>query len=342
MSTFDMTKVGAVTGKTPFFVPLETEMVDLIGGVGGVGFKVLDHGHVVLMDVMPRIVPVGRTADIAVVEAARLSYAGRVRLPAEDRGLLRYLLRHRHTSPFEQVEFKFHCRMPIFVARQWVRHRMASLNEISARYTELKDEFYIPDIDALRKQSKTNKQGRDEPVDPGVAESVRIEMAAQSREAFAAYKGFIADGLARELARAVLPVSIYTEWVWKIDLHNLLRFLGLRMDSHAQFEIREYANALHDLIAPLAPDSVEAWRDYEFEALHLSRLEVAALREEIEDLRRQRDEYARVLHGMQAEESWRSGQTYVPFTPVHVSRRPLTDNKRESDEWEAKRSRLGL
>jgi thymidylate synthase (FAD) len=280
----------------------ETETYDVMGGSARWEIKVHDHGLVALVDVMPRLVPVGKTADSAIVQAARVSYGEGTRQVNEDRGLIRYLARHRHTTPFEMVEFKFHHVMPIFVARQWVRHRTANINEYSARYSVVRDRFYHPSADQIRKQSATNRQGGEEVIDDMTAKEF-VAFLEESERQYATYEKLIEKGVSRELARIALPVSVYTEWYWKCDLHNILRFLSLRMDEHAQQEIRDYAKAMFELIRPIVPISAEAFLDYDLGAVHLSRLEVEAIR---------------------------SGE-------------PLkSENKREKAEWDAKREKLGL
>jgi thymidylate synthase (FAD) len=247
-------------------------------------FPVLDHGYVVLTDYM------GGDDDIA--NAARVSNSGQVTKKSTNRGLIRYLLRHRHTSPFEMVEFKFICRMPIFVARQWIRHRTASVNEVSGRYSVLPDEFYIPRESELSFQSKGNNQGRaEEKLSPETAALILRLLKDDAESTFRRYHTFLGEdtgiflagnaskelkdggGLARELARINLPLSTYTEWVWKIDLHNLLHFLGLRLEEHAQWEIRQFAGVLYDMAKAVAPLAVEAFRDYQFQAATFSRQE---------------------------------------------------------------------
>ena len=196
----------------------------------------LDKGFVRLVDSMG--------GDEAIVQAARVSYGKGTRKVSQDRGLIRYLMRHRHTTPFEMVEFKFHAKMPIFVARQWVRHRTANINEYSLRYSEARDEFYIPDPDQIQFQSTINKQGRSGEVPKALKERIQTYFREISERSFDIYKEMNDAGVARELARAVLPVNLYTEWYWKNDLHNLLHFIGLRSDSHAQYEIRVYSDAM--------------------------------------------------------------------------------------------------
>jgi thymidylate synthase (FAD) len=257
--------------------PPEGEMVDVMGGAARWELKVHDHGLVALCDVMPRLAPAGKTADFAIVQAARVSYGQGTKRLNEDRGLIRYLARHRHTTPFEMVEFKFHHVMPIFVARQWIRHRTANVNEYSARYSVVRDLFYRPTPKSVRKQSAANRQGGEEPVDDLTAREF-CEYLDSAAAAYAQYEKFLEKGVARELARIALPVNVYTQWYWKCDLHNLLHFLSLRMDAHAQQEIRDYASAMFALIQPIVPIAAEAFIDYQLQAMHLSRLEIEALR----------------------------------------------------------------
>lgn len=233
---------------------------------------VLDLGFVQAVDYM------GTDEDI--VQAARVSYGPSTRKVHDDRGLLRYLMRHRHTTPFEMCEVKFRCKMPIFVARQWIRHRTANVNEMSLRYTEAPDEFYVPSLEAVTLQSSTNKQGRDveTALPDAVREQVRELMRARSEQVYADYQRLAGElGIARELARTVLPVSLYTQWIWKIDLHNLLHFLDLRLDPHAQVEIRVFAEAMAAFVRAWVPVAWEAFVDYRREALPLSRLEARAI-----------------------------------------------------------------
>jgi thymidylate synthase (FAD) len=255
----------------------EGEMHDLMEGAARWEIKVHDHGLVALVDVMPRMAPKGQTADAAIVQAARVSYGNGTKQVNEDRGLIRYLARHRHTTPFEMVEFKFHQVMPIFVARQWIRHRTANVNEYSARYSIVHDRFYRPDAGNVRQQSAANRQGGREPVEDGTAQEF-CDWIVSVEENYQKYQHFVQKGVARELARIALPVNVYTEWYWKIDLHNLLHFLSLRMDEHAQKEIRDYANAVFRLIQPIVPTAAEAFLDYDFHSMHLTRLEIEALK----------------------------------------------------------------
>ena len=283
-------------------VPPEAPLRDVMNGAGRMEIPCLDHGFVALVDCMPRLVPEGKTADFAIVQSARVSYGEGTKQVSEDRGLVRYLMRHRHSTPFEMVEFKFHIAMPIFIARQWIRHRTANVNEYSARYSIVPDRFYRPDLESVRKQSKSNRQGGDEPIDVGTAEEF-MKLLDNAEHLYKDYLSLTEKGVARELARAALPVSVYTEWYWKCDLHNIFHFLSLRMDPHAQWEIQVFANAMYELLKPIVPVSAEAFEDYRLESMHLTRLEIEAVR----------------------------------------SGKPLaTDNKREQAEWEAKRERLGL
>ena len=189
--------------------------------------KVLDKGFVRLVDVMGN--------DSSIVQAARVSYGVGTKTVNEDRGLIRYLLRHKHTTPFEMVEFKFHIKLPIFIARQWIRHRTANVNEYSGRYSEMKDEFYLPDVEQLRHQSTLNKQARsEEQLDNQVSLEIQEMMQDTQESLYNEYKDLLDKNLAREIARINLPLSNYTEWYWKIDLHNLFHFLRLRIDDHAQ------------------------------------------------------------------------------------------------------------
>lgn len=280
----------------------ETPFYDVMGGSSRWSIPIHEHGFIALVDAMPRLVPEGQTADSAIVQSARVSYGQGTKMVSEDRGLVRYLMRHRHSTPFEMVEFKFHIAMPIFIARQWIRHRTANVNEYSARYSIMPDRFYRPDIENVRKQSKSNRQGGEGPIDAGTAEEF-LQLLESAEANYAKYLELTEKGVARELARAVLPVSVYTEWYWKCDLHNIFHFLSLRMDPHAQIEIQDYAKAMYALIKPIVPVACEAFEDYRLNAMHLTGLEIDAIR---------------------------TGKSLA------------TENKRETAEWEAKKARLGL
>jgi len=231
--------------------------------------KCLDKGFVRLVDSMG--------GDDAIVQSARVSYGKGTSKVSQDRGLIRYLMRHRHTTPFEMVEFKFHCKMPIFVARQWVRHRTANINEYSLRYSEARDEFYFPDPDHIEFQSTLNKQGRIGEVDEDLKKKVQAYFKEISDRSFEIYCELNEAGVARELARAILPVNLYTEWYWKNDLHNLLHFIGLRSDGHAQYEIRVFSDAMTTYVKQVAPFAWEAYQDYVVNGMRFSKIEQSIL-----------------------------------------------------------------
>ena len=242
----------------------------------------LDHGFVRVIDYMGD--------DAAVVQAARVSYGRGTRKVQEDRGLINYLMRHWHTTPFEMAEIKLHVKLPIFVARQWIRHRMASVNEYSARYSVLDREFYLPAPDQLKAQATTNRQGRGDALAGDEAARVLDLLRADGERTYESYAWMLnedeqgarvdaaRDGLARELARINLTLATYTQWYWKTDLHNLMNFLRLRADAHAQYEIRVYADALVDVMARWVPLSHEAFLEHRLGAVTLSRSALAAVR----------------------------------------------------------------
>jgi thymidylate synthase (FAD) len=243
---------------------------------------VLDHGFVRVIDYMGD--------DAAVVQAARVSYGRGTRRVSEDAGLIRYLMRHRHSTPFEMCEIKLHVKLPIFVARQWIRHRTANVNEYSARYSVLDREFYVPAPEHLAAQSSINRQGRGEVLRGDEAAWVLDTLRADASRCFDHYEAMLnegadgekadpaRDGLARELARMNLTLNTYTQWYWKIDLHNLLHFLSLRADAHAQYEIRAYADAMMAMLDVWVPLTAAAFRDYRLGALTLSAPMLAVLR----------------------------------------------------------------
>lgn len=232
-------------------------------------FEVLDHGFVRVVDYMGN--------DSAVVQAARVSYGQGTKKVNADKALINYLIAHRHTTPLEMCEIKFHIKLPVFIARQWIRHRTASVNEYSARYSIMEDEFYIPKAQNLSTQSKINHQGRDESRELNIEEQKRVLeiLKKDSQKSYEHYLEMInqdkdgniidenKEGLARELARMNLPVNCYTQWYWKIDLHNLLHFLNLRADSHAQYEIRVYAEIMLDLVKKWVPHTYEAFMKHQ-------------------------------------------------------------------------------
>jgi thymidylate synthase (FAD) len=235
---------------------------------------VLDHGFIYLVDYMGN--------DQSIEQAARVSYGSGTRQKSETEGLIRYLMSHRHTSPFEMGEMEFHISMPIFVARQWIRHRTASLNEESGRYSILKPNFYVPSAETIAPQSALNKQGRGDAVDPLYAQEVVERMNNHFQSSYQLYEWLLNEdtdgnandsnipGIAREIARTPLALSIYTQMYWKMDLHNLFHFLGLRMEQHAQWEIREYANAIGKIAEDSFPLSYKAFLDYQYNAVSVS------------------------------------------------------------------------
>ena len=232
--------------------------------------KVLDKGFVRLVDYMG--------GDQRIVQAARVSYGAGTKSYRQDRGLIHYLIKNWHTSPFEQVQLTFHTKMPIFVARQWVRHRTARLNEISGRYSVMKDEFYVPNPENIRPQSEDNKQGRSEERFSADQEQEIIRLFADEQKSiYANYENLLELNVARELARNNLPLSMYTEWYWQIDLHNLFHFLRLRMDPHAQYEIRVYAEAMAQCARAVAPMAYEAFEEPILGSVNFSRAECEAL-----------------------------------------------------------------
>ncbi|MEM1383710.1 MAG: FAD-dependent thymidylate synthase [Pseudomonadota bacterium] len=233
---------------------------------------VLDHGFVRVIDYMGD--------DAAVVQAARVSYGQGTRQARDDAGLIRYLMRHWHSTPFEMCELKLHVKLPVFVARQWIRHRTANVNEYSARYSILDREFYIPAPDHLAAQSTTNRQGRGETLDGAEAARVLELLKGDASRAYDHYEEMLGDeiGLARELARMNLPANIYTQWYWKIDLHNLFHFLRLRADPHAQYEIRAYAEVIGDLVRAWVPVCWQAFEDYRLNAAQFSGPAMTVLR----------------------------------------------------------------
>ncbi|MCR4941080.1 MAG: FAD-dependent thymidylate synthase [Treponemataceae bacterium] len=250
-------------------------------------FPVLNHGFVRLVDYMG--------GDSRIVQSARVSYGEGTKTVREDAGLIDYLLRHQHTSPFEQVVLTFHVKMPIFVARQWIRHRMARVNEISGRYSIMRDEFYLPADMDVAKQSTDNKQGRStEVVTHKYAAEVQEKLEKGQAQAYADYSELVESGLARELARVNLPLSLYTEMYWQIDLHNLFHFLKLRLDSHAQKEIRDYADVILDITRAVAPLATSSFENYMRDGVNFSG-------EEMEDLRKMLDGKEPSLTGKKLE-----------------------------------------
>jgi thymidylate synthase (FAD) len=247
---------------------------------------VLDHGFVRVIDYMGD--------DAAVVQAARVSYGKGTKKISEDRGLIQYLMRHRHTTPFEMCEIKYHVKLPIFVARQWIRHRTANVNEYSARYSILDNEFYLPAPEQLAAQSKSNRQGRGQQLTPAETERVLDLLRDDALRAYRDYTTLLnADetgaaidpnrqGLARELARMNLTLNFYTQWYWKTDLFNLLNFLSLRADTHAQYEIRAYAEVMLETLERWVPLTAEAFRQYRLRGAQLSAKGLAVVKRMID------------------------------------------------------------
>ena len=235
---------------------------------------VLDHGFVRVVDYMGD--------DAAIVQAARVSYGRGTKAARDDRGLIRYLMRHWHSTPFEMCELKLHVKLPIFVARQWIRHRTANVNEYSARYSILDREFYTPAPEHLAAQSSINRQGRDAVLEGAEADQALRILRREATADFDAYDALLKEGgeggLARELARMALPLSTYTQWYWKTDLHNLLHFLRLRADPHAQYEIRAYAEAIGGLVRLWTPQAWEAFEDYRLGGASFSAAGLACLK----------------------------------------------------------------
>ncbi len=235
----------------------------------GKKFDCLDRGFVYLVDYMG--------GDASIVQSARVSYGLGTKTVSEDRGLIRYLMRHQHSTPFEMVELKFHLKMPIFVARQMIRHRTANVNEYSGRYSIMPDEFYVPSAEHVSVQSATNRQGGGEQVDAARAAEVIALIDTEQRMVRDGYEKMLDWDIRRELARVNLGVSQYTEWYWKNDLHNIFHFLKLRLDDHAQYEIRVYAEAMAQIVKAVAPIAWEAFEDYSLHATRFSGLEIEAL-----------------------------------------------------------------
>ena len=223
----------------------------------GLKFPALDHGFVRIVDFMG--------SDSAIVQAARVSYGDGTKTVNEDKGLINYLMKHKHTSPFEMCEIKLHIKLPMFIARQWIRHRTANVNECSARYSILPEEYYIPELQNILPQSEMNKQCRGGEISPEFAKDAQNLIKESSKRSYEDYQALLGDeenGIAREIARGVLPVNMYTEWYWKIDLHNLLHFIRLRIHPHAQYEIRVYAEILAKIVKEWCPLAYGAFEEH--------------------------------------------------------------------------------
>ena len=244
--------------------------------------QALDHGFVRVIDYMGD--------DTAIVQSARVSYGKGTKKITNDKGLIKYLMRHWHSTPFEMCEIKLHVKLPIFIARQWIRHRTANVNEYSARYSILDKEFYIPSVENLASQSQVNKQGRAENLSPEEAEKVINILKSDAEQTYNNYEVMLNEnsdgetldegsmGIARELARMNLTLNTYTQWYWKIDLNNLLHFLKLRADAHAQYEIRVYADIILDIVKKWVPITYEAFEDYRVGGTQLSAKEILILK----------------------------------------------------------------
>lgn len=258
-------------------------------------FPVLDKGFVRVIDYMGN--------DEAITQAARVSYGKGTKKIQNDEGLIRYLMRHWHSTPFEMCEVKFHVKLPVFVARQWIRHRTANVNEYSARYSILDREFYIPNVENLSSQSTINNQGRGEVLEGKKAEEVLEILKSDSARAYDNYENMMSEngeqGLARELARMNLPANIYTQWYWKVDLHNLFHFLRLRADPHAQYEIRVYAQLMCEIVADWVPAAYSAFSDYRLGGGNVSEKGLEAIKKMING-----DDVNQESSGMSAGE-WR-------------------------------------
>lgn len=238
----------------------------------GKEFKMLDHGFIRVIDYMGN--------DSSIVQAARVSYGEGTKTVSEDASLIKYLMKHKHTSPFEMCEIKFHIKLPIFIARQWVRHRTASINEYSARYSILSKEFYIPEIKDLSVQSKNNKQGRANPLPEDLAIQVQEMLKQDATRSYENYEHFLSGevNLARELARMNVTLNYYTEWYWKIDLHNFLHFLKLRIHPHAQFEIRVYAEKMLEIARIWCPFASAAFEEFIINSVTLSSSQIEVIK----------------------------------------------------------------
>ncbi len=242
-----------------------------LDAVLGAKFPILNEGFICIVDYMG--------CDFDIANAARVSYGKGTKTVNQDEGLIRYLMRHHHTTPFEMCEIKLHLKMPIFVARQWMRHRMANINEISARYSIIKDEYYVPELERMAQQSKINNQGSGEVLPINSAEKCQDIMENQCAGAFENYAQLLdSESLARELSRTILPQSTYTEFFWKIDLHNLLHFCRLRADSHAQYEIRVYALKILEILKLWVPVTYQAFVDYRLNSMALSFPDIEVLK----------------------------------------------------------------
>ncbi len=260
--------------------------------------KCLDYGFISLKDYMG--------SDGSIVQAARVSTGSAIKTAEEDKKLIFYLMAHHHATPFEMVQLKFHMKLPIFVARQWIRHRTSSVNEYSMRYSEAKDEMYIPEIEQVRVQSKMNNQGGDIPLDEEKSRDIIELMKEDQKISFDHYKGYTAEGVARELARINLPVSTYTEWYWDQNLRNVFHLLQLRMDHHAQYEIRVFANAMYEITKKVAPIACQAFEEYMLNARSFSETELGILKQNISSFTEEQLKVIEQLLGKRGKEEFLS------------------------------------
>lgn len=259
--------------------------------------SVLDHGALSVLEYMGN--------DTAIVEAARISYGSGTKKTRDDGTLIDYLFRNKHTSPFEMCEIMLYVKLPVFIAAQWIRHRTANINSYSARYSEMPDEFYIPQANQLNKQHALSRQCSGDALDLTLAEGISAEMLDHSKKSYAFYKKLINDGVSRELARMVLPQNIYTSWYWKIDLHNLTHFLTLRIAEHAQAEIRAYAQViLHDIVAKWVPLTYNAFCKYRLGAKSVSSLGKNVIQDAINGNLKTREDYTDILGHVIGKSEW--------------------------------------
>jgi len=313
---------------------LEAPCVEVIGSpsvseLKGMYFPILDHGFVSLVDVMGD--------DAAIAQAARVSYGAGNRNVRDNQSLIRYLYSHRHTSPLEMVELKFHCKMPIFVARQWIRHRTANVNEMSGRYSIMPLQMYTPDKSVIRAQSIKNKQGRDEELDASQVLEYLSHLEHDRIHSKETYVTALKSDIARELCRIDLPLSLYTEWYWKIDLHNLLHYLSLRCDGHAQWEIQQYANVMAGMVKAVAPAAYGAWIDYRYCAVTLSRMDRLLL----DDSNQSGDSptLQKALDLGMTKREWEEFQKKMTWDPDCVPNHELNPLKAKSAEYFLERAR---
>lgn len=258
---------------------------------------VLDHGAISVLEYMG--------TDSTIVSAARISYGTGTKKTSDDAALIDYLLRNKHTSPFEMCEIMLYVKLPIFIAAQWIRHRTANINAYSARYSIMQDEFYIPQGEQVCSQHTINKQCSGGALEKELAESVSKEIEEHSRKSYALYEKLINEGLSRELARMILPQNIYTSWYWKIDLHNLMHFLALRASSHAQSEIRAYASViLHDIVAKWVPQTYNAFCKYRLNAKSVSSMGSRVIQDAISGELKTRDDYVDNIGNLIGKSEW--------------------------------------